>query len=302
MEKIDFARARNYSKDKCKGKRIFIIDGDEILATDAKEVRKTILKFDPMNTAFTTIHLQMSPQNTVMSQLQQYRIFPNAKEICYRDREHNQLTIKKDGQYIPFEHVFNTNNGKLKNTNITFKHLGHQDPKKEKARFERTKETVRLLKEEIDSHEDKEEVSFEKFYNLLKGTIYTMDEEVLKYAKMGIDVYMQKPPKEKEKFDRYLLTYIMAKTLAGEWDVEQYIKEHVKIMGVTVDNSFYNFAYNYRAGKIISAFSYARSYLELVQIEQQMNPVGMQGTLFYRDLIIQKLAGMRYFIEKRAEI
>lgn len=84
----DFSKARNHSKSKCTGDWILIVDADEVLASDLKEVMKVVRKADREGYMF--INTKVVAKGTKTNHWYP-RIFKNIPEISWYGAAHNYL-------------------------------------------------------------------------------------------------------------------------------------------------------------------------------------------------------------------
>jgi len=312
VEDFGFSDTRNRCMALCSGKRIAIIDADEELETDASEMRELILRFD-VDTIFTTHHKQVHKDGFEYAQLKQFRVFPNRKEVFYSGREHNQLCFRVERKvanegYVMIDAVYNMKNEKMKSTNIMFVHMGHTTEKKEKARLDRTERHANRIIKELDE-EGWTENKIEDMYNLGKMTMLLEGEGIIEtktlieYYKKIYKVFVVCDNEWKWRYNRFCLLYVDVMMRNGNWDVYEMLEMHTDIKkDLTVDNCFYRFAWMYRHGRMISAFVYARRYLELIEIEQVSDPTNMQGTLVFVGYAKEKIGFLRKFLDRHMEM
>lgn len=279
---IHFSNARNKSLKKCQYEWTFILDGDEIVEGDPKEIRKHILN-SPLDRMFT-IPVKQQVGKTVFGTLSQPRCFPTRKSVEYKGEVHNQPDF--DPKILHYDiHL-----------PAQIRHEGFGSKSKRERREKRTIKMIEVVREKID----KTGGSINDFYNMTKMLqVVNKIDEAVQYGKYGMGLFVKLPPEEQNKNNRFLISFVLAKMAIGDWtDCESILKYHINITGETVDNSFLLFTIYYRNGKMISAFMSILKYFEMFDIEK-LNPVNMQAMQLYEPFMKEKLFWLKYFIDNR---
>lgn len=99
----DFSDARNETIRRSKGKWVLILDADERVKIDPERIAYFRKGLQEYLSEGPYIGISVDVVNTrldgsVMNSLPSLRIFPRCEEVCYRNRVHNQISLKDKDQ------------------------------------------------------------------------------------------------------------------------------------------------------------------------------------------------------------
>ncbi len=183
----DFAAARNYGLNQCKGEWILILDADEeLLEQDAVLLRKSIetLTVDVILCSLRVINFYgtMPPQTSKSHMMTQYRLFRNDEKLRFINTIHEQLDIT----------VLNPTAQAIRDLPIDLLHYGYLDEYVEKKN--KGARNLKLLEKEaeqenynpwIDYHIASEKYRVKDY----EGTLASINIAIRRFVESG-----KKPP------------------------------------------------------------------------------------------------------------